>query len=75
VTNVEMIHLRADFESLRAKSMTDLRDVMPSLRDMASALKRPSVTEEKRQFLADVLSERLDLIQDVINRLDKAKVL
>jgi hypothetical protein len=73
--NVELIHLRADFEAIRAGSMNELRAVMPSLRDVVGALGRPTLTDEKRAFLAQVLAERLDVIHEVINKLDQAKVL
>jgi SOS response regulatory protein OraA/RecX len=71
----ELIHLRADFEAVRAGAMNELRAMMPSMRDVARALERPTITDDKRKFLAEVLQQRLDVIQDVIDRLDKAKAL
>jgi hypothetical protein len=71
--NVEAIHLRADFEALRAKTMNELSSVMPTLRDVTRALERPTLTDEKRLMLAEVLAQRLDVVQDVIDKLAAAK--
>lgn len=69
----QLVHSYADYESLRASTLKEVRWIARDLEQAQHGLARPDVSEDKRLFLAQYMNDRLDALNDVIRKLEAAR--